>query len=169
MLLDALSNLGLCCDRACGARRARRRLRAHPAARAGSRPRQRRPRATRRVLHGEHGRAVDSGARLRHSVRPRHLPAGRARRLAAGDAGGVADDTAIRGNSSGPRSPAPVGFRRHRRRSRRPFAMESGGARRRGRRTTLRSQAGADVTSTPCGCGPRARPDPVSLVDFNRG
>ncbi len=77
-------------DRTRGAARPRRGPR--PAAQGGARRRARqwRPRTARRLLHGEHGVARDSGARIRHPLRPRHLPAGDQGRLADGAAGGLA-------------------------------------------------------------------------------
>ncbi len=76
--------------RARGAARSRRRPRSPAQARARRRARQRRPRPARRLLHGEHGDARHPRARLRHPLRPRHLPPGDQGRLAARAAGGLA-------------------------------------------------------------------------------
>ncbi len=73
-----------------GAARIRRGPRPAAQARAGRGARQRRPRPPRGVLHGKHGHAGDTGPRLRHPLRPRHLPAGVEGRLAARAARGLA-------------------------------------------------------------------------------
>ena len=146
----ALGELGVDLDRLRGAR-------------ARCRARQRRPRPARRLLHGEHGDARHSRARLRHPLRPRHLPPGHARRLAAGICRRSGSRSAIRGSSSGRRSPTTIGFggtvedaSTGRRAPRARLA--SGGDRRRGRLRHADRRAGAAGTSTRCGCGRRARP-----------
>ena len=60
--------------------------------------RQRRPRPARRLLHGQHGDAVDRRPRLRHPLRQRPVPPDHPQRLAAGDARGLA----------GPRQPLGI-------------------------------------------------------------
>ena len=110
LLRDALGNLGLTDDRARGAARSRRRPRPAARARAGRRARQRRPRPARRLLHGKHGDARHSRPRLRHPLRPRHLPPGDPRRLAGRTARGLAVRPAIRGSSSGREVAYAIGF-----------------------------------------------------------
>ncbi len=162
LLFDALGNLGLTATARDGAARPRRRSRPAAQARARRGARQRRPRPARRVLHGEHGDARHPGARLRHPLRPRHLPPGAEGRLADRTARGLA----VVGQSVGVR--AARGhlhdrLRRHRRRRaerRRSDALRlgSGGDASTRSPTTRRSPAGAGGTSTRCGCGRRGRP-----------
>ena len=76
--------------RARGAGRTRRGPRPPAPARAGRGARQRRPGPPCRVLSREHVVARHRRARLRHPLRPRHLPPGAAGRLAARTARGVA-------------------------------------------------------------------------------
>ena len=69
--------------------------------RAGCGARQRRPRTSRRLFHGQHGDAQHRRARLWHPLRQRALPADHSRRLAAGRRPRTGSSTAIRGSSSG--------------------------------------------------------------------
>ena len=90
MPFDALSNLGLAATVRAALAELGRGLRPAAHARARRRARQRRPGPPGGVLHGEHGDAGDPGARLRHPLRSRHLPAGADGRVAARAAGRVA-------------------------------------------------------------------------------
>ena len=72
------------------ARRPRRQCRSHVPGRARRGARQWRPRAARRLLHGEHGDARHPRLRLRHPLRPRPVPPGHQERRAAGISGGLA-------------------------------------------------------------------------------
>ena len=104
LLFDALTNLGIVEPMRAALVAARRRSRRAAPDRARRGARQWRPRPARRLLHGQHGDAVDRRARLRHSLRPRPVPAGHPGRLAAGSIPRTGCRSAIRGSSSGPRS-----------------------------------------------------------------
>ena len=89
---------------------------------AGRRPRQRRPRPARRVLHRLAGHAADPGHRLRPALRVRHLPAGRSRTAGRSSSPTTGCAGPTRGRSRGPhetrRGPARLLVRAARRRAR---------------------------------------------------
>ncbi len=111
--------------------------------------------------------------RLRHPLRPRHLPAGRERRLAARAARGLAvgrQSLGIRAARGQPiRSASAAPSRRSTTAASCRAAPGTPPSRSPRSPTTRRSSAGAGGTSTRCGCGRRAPTDPLSLDDFNRG
>ena len=135
-------------------------LGASAADRIRRRARQRRPRPPRRLLHGQHGDAVDRRVRLRHPLRQRPVPPDHPQRLAAGDSRGLAHAR----QSVGIRAPGGqlrdrlrrLGGGGRRRRGIRPPRLASRRDGRGGRPTTRRSSVGAAGTSTRCGCGRRA-------------
>ena len=90
LLYDAMTNLGIVEPMTRGAVAARRSTWRPAAHRVRRGARQRRPRPPRRLLHGQHGDAVDRRLRLRHPLRQRPVPPDHPRRLAAGDARGLA-------------------------------------------------------------------------------
>ena len=162
LLFDAMTNLGIAEPMAealdgLGVNLARS---APHRARRGAR--QRRPRPPRRLFHGQHGDALDRRAWLRHPLRQRPLPPDHPRRLAAGDAGGLARQR----QSVGVRAPRIQLRHRLRRLGRddagrgrtRPPRLASRPRRSKRSATTRRSSAGAAGTSTRCACGRRARP-----------
>ncbi len=90
LLFDAMTNLGIAEPMAEALHELGVNLTELAPRRAGRRARQRRPGTARRLLHGQHGDAQDRRARLRHPLRQRPVPPDHPRRLAAGDAGGLA-------------------------------------------------------------------------------
>ena len=85
------------------ARRSRRRSRPDAPRRARCRARQWRPRPARRLPDGKHGEPRGAGLRLRHPLRPRAVPPGDPRRLAAGISPRTGCPSATRGSSPGRR------------------------------------------------------------------
>ena len=156
-----LPDLGVDFDRICTA-----------GARCGAR--QRRTRPSRGLLHGEHGHARHRRARLRHPLRPRHLPPGAAATAGSTSCPRSGCRSAIRGSSSGPRSlHASASAARSRTRGRRTARTRSiwhpGGNGRGGRlRHADRGLARAARQHAAAVVGAGRRPD-LTLADFNRG
>ena len=90
LLFDALTNLGVAQPMAEALDELGVNLDGLAQDRARRGARQWRPRSPRRVFHGQHGDVVDRRARLRHPLRQRSLSPDYSRRLAAGNAGGLA-------------------------------------------------------------------------------
>ena len=104
LFADVVENLRMTETGARRARRPRRRSRPDAPRRARCGARQWRPRPARGLPDGEHGEPRDAGLRLRHPLRPRPVPPGDPRRLAAGISPRTGCPSAIRGSSRGRRS-----------------------------------------------------------------
>ena len=141
--------------------------------RIGRRARQRRPRPAGRLLHGQHGDAVDRRLRLRHSLRQRPVPPDHPQRLATGDSRGLAHPR----QSLGIRTAGSQLRDRLRRlgrggaRRRREASATSGIPARRSKRsaTTRRSSAGAARHVNTLRLWSARAPDPLKLDAFNAG
>ena len=104
LFADMVENLPADRDRCRRARRSRRRSRPDAPRRARRRARQWRSRPARRMPDGKHGEPWDPGLRLRHPLRPRAVPPGDPRRLAAGISPRTGCPSATRGSSRGRKS-----------------------------------------------------------------
>ena len=156
-----------------GARRARRRSRAHQGARAGRRARQWRPGAARRLPHGEHGDRGHRRLRLRHPLSARPVPAAVQRRLAGRAAGGLAgvrQSLGVRAARGDLRDRLRrLGRARGRRRSVRAPGLAAGGAGARDRVRHPDRRLGRPLGEhAPAMVGRRGEPDPPRPVQQRR-